>query len=134
MLERLTTLEARFEENRQQLAHISAALDRLSGDVQTARRPQWQLYLTAVGVMLSMVTGAVAVLGFVGMAMIRPIEQSVSANTQGIATNREHIITLASRAEENAAGIIRDRGRIEEMDRLMRIVYPKATGEELPPR
>lgn len=130
MLERLATLHAQAQENRERIAQLTTSLDRLANDLQSARRPQWQLYLTAVGVMLSMITGAVAVLGFVGMAMIRPIEQK----TEGIAFNRERIEVLDARAEENAAGIARDRGRMEDHERLLKLLWRKAYGEELPTR
>lgn len=134
IIERLTRLQTQAEENRERIASLYVTLERLANDVQSSRRPQWQLYLTAMGVMLSFVTGVAAVLGFIGMAMIRPIEQGMASHQQAIQTNRNNIDALEARAEENATGIIRDRGRIEDHERWIKVLYRKVEGEDLPAR
>ena len=108
LAQRIAVLEAKSAEQSREIAQLSASLASLGADVQTARRPQWGVWLSALTFVILLARAALA-----------PIDEKIANNSAAIEQK-------ASRAEVC--------GWARGQERILRLLWGRSTAhaEELP--
>ena len=98
-----------------QLSHGLRAIDTKLGDIERARRPNWQVWIGAAGLFLTMSGLMVGLLGSVGGMALVPLYQQTRANQRTILSLRSEI-----KEHIDAGGLAHPYGTSAKVDALTR--------------
>lgn len=152
--QRITRLEATQAEMSKQFAELAGAVRSLASEFQAARKPQWQTYIAAIGILITLAVGGFSIVMLANRGELAPVQLLTTAN----ATQINEVVgrvdrvqsavietrTVAERAEttqrEKFAEVEtqfkalsnQTNMRQSEHDRLIRMLWRKSYGEELP--
>lgn len=140
---RLTKLESQADENRQKIANLESELDRLSADVQTARRPQWQLYLSALAFLAMLGGVAFTQVNLTVANAMAPMDLRVLANTNTGARLDASVATLETRvsetdrkvevaAAERKQSLATAEAALNSHEQMIAFLFERAIGKPMP--
>lgn len=154
VFQRITRLEATQAEMSKQLAEINGALRSLAQEFQTARKPQWQTYIAAVAVLLTLAVGGFSIVMLANKGQLAPVEQRATSNTTRLDAQESRMDRMFATTGslntqvEALSNIQREKFaevetqfkalsnqtnmRQAEHDRLMRLLWKRVYNEELP--
>lgn len=154
VFQRITRLEATQAEMSKQFGELAGAVRSLATEFQAARKPQWQTYIAAAAVLITLAVGGFSIVMLANRGQLSPVELRTTSNTARIeeqASRMDRMFTtmgaLSSTVErvettqrerfaENETQFLalsnQTNMRQSEHDRLLRMLWRRSYGEELP--
>lgn len=153
-LPRIVRLEASAAETSRQISELTTAVRSLTAEFQAARRPQWQTWIAASGVLITLAVGGFSIVMLANKSQIAPLEQRSAANLVRLDDQSRRIDRAQDAGGETAQRVTAVDNRVtqqlaevetqfralsmvmglehSEHDRLLRVLWKRTFGDELP--
>ncbi len=148
---RVSRVEERLTGIERGVSALAGSIERLGGEFAAARRPQWQLLVSVLGIMIALGTAAGSIIMLAQRGALAPLQTQVAAQAKALEEQGGRLGRVQDKAEETArllAEQIEHSQEVEtqfkalsnysalsayEADRFVRLLWRRTYQEDLPP-